>query len=93
MLGRSTEADLQKLAGTARLCEYGDRDGKLQQLVTVMYFETINHYYYYCGSEDSDGKEMQFHLRTFVNGRNSGGKHFEGVQRLEAGPQNILSKV
>ena len=75
---RSTEADLQKLAGTARLCESGDRDGKLQQLVTSMYFETIN--YYYCESEDSDGKEMQFHLRTFGNGRNSVANNLKGFK-------------
>ena len=90
---RSTEADLQKLAGTARLCESGDRDGKLQQLVTVMYFETINYFYYYCESGDRDGKRDAISSENFCKWEEYCGKQFEGAQRLEAGPQNILSKV
>ena len=61
---RSTEADLQKLAGTARFCDSEDRDGKLQQLVTDMLFETIN-YYYYCKSGDRDGKQDAISSENF----------------------------
>ena len=72
---RSTEADLQKLAGTARFCDSEDRDGKLQQLVTDMLFETIN-YYYYCESGDRDGKQDAISSENFWEWEVLCGKHF-----------------
>ena len=78
---RSTEVDLQRLADTARLCESEDRDGKLQQLVTVMYFETINYFYYYCESGDRDGKRDAISSENIGEWEEFCGKQFEGVLR------------